>query len=246
LVVLSVVTRGVLVTMGFDWKRNILLCDWTEYQGPLDPKRVEGEGFAGVFLKASGRSKRGTTAPTGFYEDPLFRANGLAMGSSSMLRGAYHYLVPGFTAAQAGILYDHLTAVGGPSGWMAEVDAEEAGLTASDVLAFCDHWLDLTNGYPLTVYTRRGLWAEWGNRPFLHSDIHVHLARYVSAEIRQDSEKPYASQHARGIDVGWMAPLVDHPVDLLQFTDNALVSGKRTTASMAPWTREQLQGKLIR
>lgn len=231
--------------MGFDWKNNSLMCDWTEYQGELDAKRVAGEGFAGVWLKSSGRSKRGTTAATGFYLDPWFERNAAALRAERLIAGAYHYLVPGSPATQVGILYDHLTAVGGHRGWAVEVDAEEAGLKGSDIVAFCDLWLDLTNGYPLTVYTRRNLWESWGNPPVMSSDVRLHLARYVSAEIRQDGTKPYASQHAAGIDLSWMEPMAGMYVDLLQFTDNALVSGRRTTASMARGTREFVASRLV-
>lgn len=233
--------------MAFDWKRNSLLCDWTEYQGKLNATAVAAEGFAGVWLKCSGRAPRRGTGADPFYGDPWFAENAVALRASSMLAGAYHYLVPGFPAAQAGIVYDRMTAIGGHRGWMIEVDAEEAGLDARWVLSFVDHWLDLTNGYPVVIYTRRSLWKQWGDVEIIpRNDTSLHEARWVPETLRKDPTLPYASQQVRGVFPDWWDPYGGKTPCMLQFTDYALVDGKRTCASVAPWTRDQLRGMLVR
>lgn len=237
--------------MAFDWKRNTLWCDWTEYQGQLDAKAVEAEGFTGVWLKSSGRTARRGMTANPFYCDPWFAENMAALRATSLVAGAYHYLVPGFPGAQAGIVYDRLTASGGHRGVAVEVDAEEAGLSCDWVLSFVDAWLDLTNGYPITVYTRRNLWKEWGDKSLSmafggDASVYLHDAHWVPAGLRMDPALPYASQQVRGVMPEWWEPYGGKSPMMLQFTDNALVAGKRTMASVAPWTKEQLTAMLIR
>jgi hypothetical protein len=207
------------------------LCDWHWRQGALPAKEIEAEGFAGVNLKSSGAAPTPMAAANQFFVDPFFQQNANLLMSTGMAKLCYHYLVPGFPSAQAALLYDNLQRVGGHLGWMPNLDAEREDLSWYDISRFVQTWNALSNGYPLWVYTRKQLWLSkgWGPLP----GTRLHRAFYVSQAIRDSAERPYASQHALGITSDMFTGFSSWTeADMLQFTDKALVVGKRTTSSV--------------
>jgi hypothetical protein len=98
------------------------------------------------------------------------------------------------------------------------------------------------------LYTSRGFWddnmADAGKLPPL---IFPHLedAHWVSATLTLNRATPYASQQAKGMDAEWYHPYGGWTTAAgTQFTDNALVAGRRTCASVFAGTQADLKRKL--
>jgi hypothetical protein len=115
------------------------------------------------------------------------------------------------------------------------------------VIDFWSAWFSLTNGKRLSCYTSKRFYDENLSPERLLPIMPVlEEARWVSTSIRNDPAKPYASQHARGIEshwwdisyAGWQGP------QIIQFTDNALIDGKRNVASIYRGSRAELRALL--
>jgi len=220
------------------------VCDWTHWQGMTLPAYgVANEGYGMVKLKAGGATSGGR-----FFEDPKFHENAIALvNEPRLLPGAYWYLMPGRATAQAGLFFDILNGYGVHT-WAAFLDVEERGLSYADVRKFALAWERLTAGQPLALYTSRRVWETLGNpSPGYNVLTFLEEAHWVPETVRKDPARPYASQQARFIDRTWWD--VNYGgwarADMIQFTDNALVMGKRTTASLYPGTQAQLRAALI-
>lgn len=236
-------------------------CDWTWRQGVCPAETIASEGYELVWLKAGGATVGDAT--NGWRErflDPTFLDSATAVSLTSMVPGAYWYLVPGRTRSQAGLLYDLLleasARMGRASdrvrGWAVKLDVEERGLTYRDAFQFVDTWRKISGDYPFFIYTNRNLWnliLPVGQRD-LASDVsgyalspYLEEAHWVAESARTDPAKPYASQQFNSVrpefwslawsDVyggrrygyaGWTEATA------LQFTNNALIAGKRQMA----------------
>jgi Glycosyl hydrolases family 25 len=223
---------------------TIWLCDWTEYQGPINAPQIEAEGFSGVWLKSSGSIKHGGT-----YVDQVFQLNAAEVLKTSLIPGAFHYLMPGNAGAQAGLFSDMIrsvayNALGIPTlrGWLCKLDVEQPGLTRADIVRFINVWNQIENGYPLWIYTSRSFWLA--NNLGAGSPLAPLLeeAHWVAANIRDNPEKPYASQHYKAVDPLWwnVAYAGWNVATMMQFTNKALVAGLRTTASAYPGSKKDL------
>jgi hypothetical protein len=219
------------------------VCDWTHWQGMTLPAwGVANEGYGMVKLKAGGASAGGR-----FFEDPKFHENAIALvNEPRLIPAAYWYLMPGRATAQAGLFYDILAGYGVHT-WAAFLDVEERGLSFADVRKFAIAWERLTAGQPLALYTSRRVWQTLGEVDGNVFFRFLEEAHWVPEAVRKDPARPYASQQARFIDRTWWD--VNYGgwgrANMIQFTDNALVMGKRTTASLYPGTQAQLRAALI-
>lgn len=222
---------------------TVWICDWTHWQGePLNAQRVQAEGFGMVKLKAGGAQTGGR-----YFEDPTFFASARALMTSDMLPAAYWYLMPGRPYAQAALFYDMLQGAGGAPHWAAFLDLEQPGVTAYEVSAFAYAWNRLTGGRPLALYTSQRFYTQsFGSERLAPLFRFLEEARWVPTEVRENTARPYASQQAKAIDPGWWDISYggfSEPT-ILQFTDTALVDGRKTTASIFRGTKNELHSLL--
>lgn len=203
---------------------TVWVTDWTHWQGkPLPAQQVASEGFGMVKLKVGGATREGWT-----FEDPTFLASAEALLQTNMVPAAYWYLMPGRPKAQAGLLLDTLTKAGQVPEWGVYVDVEQAGLTWRDVDGFKEAWSGLTDGKQLSLYASRSFWERNISKDPPLFDV-IEEARWVPEAVRKDPARPYASQQAKAIPGDWWsdgwAPAG------IQFTDYALIAGKRNVAA---------------
>lgn len=232
------------------------ICDWSHWQGDLNPEVVAREGFAAVKLKVGGAIKEGWS-----YLDPKFLGNAARLRAqperswtgtppAPLGRIAYWYLMPGNPVAQFGLLIDTLEKVGGYENWHVQLDVEQDGLAFNDIAAWTVAWNTYTDNTPFSIYTRRSFWlpridanasvmkglAGGWSTPLLEE------AHWVPQAVRVDPAKPYASQQVHSVKDAWWG--VDYSgwprAKFLQFTDNALVDGRSTTATLFNGTRAEL------
>jgi hypothetical protein len=234
-----------LMTAPIKAPKTTWVCDWTHWQSkPLPAAGVANEGFGMVKIKAGGAQREGR-----FFEDPMFYTNAVALvRESRLIPAAYWFLMPGRASAQAGLFYDMLNAFGVET-WAAFLDVEQAGLSWTDVHRFALAWDRLTGGQQLNLYTSARFWGSLiGAPPDAASALFPFLeeAHWVSEDIRTDPARPYASQHAKGINPAWWNVNYGgwETADMLQFTDTALVQGMRTVASMYRGTQSELREAL--
>jgi hypothetical protein len=224
------------------------ICDWSHWQGVLPAKTVEDEGFGMVKLKVGGSTKEGWS-----FIDPTFAESAIALGDTNMLKAVYWYLMPGLPTAQAAILYDMLRAVGGTKGWGICLDVEREGLNRSHVEGFilALHKLCWPDNVKLWIYTRRSFWVP---RIDMASGVFggtmaptLEEARWIPENVRMDPANPYASQQAHWIQPAWWDVYYSgwDSAKMLQFTDNAKVAGKFTTASLYRGTQDELRKLVI-
>jgi hypothetical protein len=223
------------------------LCDWSKWQGgPVPAAKIAAEGFGGVWVKASGSAVNGP-----LDIDPMFLASVREMtkvGGPDLVLGVYHYLVPGFPAAQAALLVDLMELAMIRGKCMVKLDVEAAGLSPHDVERFIEAYQDLTShNERLWIYTNRNNWRQiFGSDNVYNADLHGCLleeAHWVSENLRNNPATPYASQQVKGIDPTWGN--VNYggfkTAQMMQFTNSALIAGRRTTASVFPGTKEHLE-----
>lgn len=222
---------------------TVWITDWTHWQGrPLNARAVADEGFGMVKLKVGG------SANSWSFEDPTFSASAASLlNEPRMIPSAYWYLYPDRPYAQAAMFYERLRSAGSIGLWATFLDVEQPGVNASHVRNFCDGWSRLTGGKRLSLYTSRYFY-ENNIGPDRMAPLMPVLedARWVSSTIREDPGRPYASQHARAIEPiwwtlgygGWSGP------DIIQFTDRALIDGKRNVASIYRGSRSELRNLL--
>lgn len=239
--------------------KTMYLCDWTWRQGVVPAATIEREGFGAVWLKAGGAT---TGDPENGkrerFVDPTFFEGARALSTTAVLTGAYWYLTPGRLATQAGLFYDilleatrskrHALRYIAP-----KLDVEEAGLTHEDTAEFVGCWDNVSARYPLVIYTNRTLWNKTlpvevrdapGDRSGIALSPYLEEAHWVSESVRTDPKTPYASLQAKAINPEWWRlPYGDGTAKrfgyggwasakVLQFTNNALIAGKRQMASV--------------
>jgi hypothetical protein len=244
-------------------------CDWHWRQGIFPARAVEAEGYDLVWLKTGGADTGDAVNGTRErFIDPTFLASAREVSMTSMIPGSYWYLTPGRPNAQMGLWYDLLleaqTAMGRSSakvrGWALKLDVEAKGLRHEDVATAVATFGDLTGDYPLIIYTNRTLWnrtlpVELRDAP---SDVsgrsltpYLEDAHWVAESVRTDPKTPFASQQAKAIKPDWWdLPYGDgtakrygyggwDAANLLQFTDNALIAGKRQMAGLYRGTKAE-------
>lgn len=221
---------------------TVWVCDWTHWQGkPLPAQQVANEGFGMVKLKVGGSIKEGWT-----FIDPTFQESAEALFGTNMIPACFWYLMPGNPHAQAGLFWDQLTKTPDAYAWGAYVDVEAAGLTWYDFIFFAEAWKGITDEKPLSIYTSRSYWLRNMTGPgstYRAAELCPVLeeARWVSESVRRDVKLPYASQQAKAIDeVWWDVEYAGWAPAGIQFTDNALVAGRRTSAAKYRSTVTQL------
>lgn len=248
-------------------------CDWHWRQGVCPAETIAGEGYELVWLKAGGAVLG--DAENGWKErfiDPTFFASAARVGLTPMIPGAYWYLVPGRPTVQAALLYEVLLEASRTNGryfmgWAVKLDVEAVGLQYADVEAFVLTWAHISGGYPLVIYTNRTLWnrtlpIEWrdaeGDRSGAVLSPFLEVAHWVPESVRTDQSRPYASRQAKAIDPEWWKlPYGDgtrkrygwggwRSATMMQFTDNALIAGKRQMASAYPGDKAKLRSLLVR
>jgi hypothetical protein len=225
---------------------TVWACDWTHWQGkPLPAEQVAAEGFGMVKLKVGGSIREGWS-----FIDPTFHESAEGLLQTDMLPAAFWYLMPGNPHAQAGLFLDQLALTADAYAWGAYLDIEQKGLTWYDFLFFVKAWHSMTNEKPLSVYTSRRFWIE--NMLGFQTESPAELcpvleeARWVPEAVRKDPARPYASQQAQAILPGWWGiEYAGWKPAGIQFTDNALVAGKRTSATKYPGTVTQLGSRII-
>lgn len=215
----------------------IYICDWTHWQGTVCPAgKIEEEGFRGIKLKAGGAAHDEWS-----FIDPTFHESAEQVQAFPGLQPlAYWYLVPGKPIAQAGLFVDLVREVntikpGGLEGWGMVLDVEQEGLTHIDVHNFLNAYDKITNQYPpIIIYTNRTLWEKCTkgmNGRFWSAKLEE--AHWVPQSVRHDPETPYASQQVKAVPAEWRN--VNYGgwkyVSMIQFTDYALVAGKRVPCS---------------
>lgn len=231
---------------------TVWVCDWSEWQAAqvvqlrCPVEQIQAEGFGCVKLKVGGSIKKGWSAI-----DPSFLASWEPLQQTAMMPGAYWFLTPDNPRAQAGLFVDTLERCGGFDNWACWLDVEMPGVTGSDVFEFWKAWGAHTATQPLAMYTRRSFWSGVPDVTFSPTVVFPFLeeARWVPTTIRHNPAMPYASQQAKAIqpewwDVGYGAGGWTR-ADMLQFTDNALVAGVRTVASVYQGTLAQLKREFV-
>jgi len=223
---------------------TVWVCDWTHWQGVVVPvKGIADEGYGMVKLKLGGSARDGR-----YFEDPMFFPNAVALlREPRLIPAAYWYLMPGRGAAQAGLMYSMLALVDHQT-WATFLDVEHDGVTWRDVFQFAEAWTRLT-GRQMALYTRQNFWQQLGAPIGLGADVFPFLeeAHWVSDAVRGDRNKPYASQQAKAIEDSWWS--VNYggwtQASMLQFSDNVMVQGKRTVASIYRGTKAELRAELF-
>lgn len=211
------------------------ICDWSHWQGDLNPKKVEAEGFAAVKLKVGGAIREGWS-----FVDPKFRGNAkrLLNDTPALGRMCYWYLMPGQPVAQLGLLIDSLRGLGGVDGWHVQLDVEQDGLTSDDVSDWVVAWSRLTQDRPFSLYTRHSFWvpridARDGMLGGWCTPI-LEEAHWVPEAKRINPNEPYASQQVKHVDSSWFD--VNYSgwkrATFLQYSNHVLVDGRTTDASM--------------
>lgn len=220
--------------------------DWSRWQGQLNSRELLRAGFAGAWLKVSGAKPTSAKPFDPTHVDPFWFGNAQdLMATPELLRGAFHYLVPGYEAQQAMVFYGALRMLGGPGGWMCELDVEEPGLNANSLGAFISVWNRLTYSYPLCIYTRKNFW-ETSIRGAIPGQLHS--ARWVDSTVRQDPLKPYASQQASALALDAFSEYGGAKPLMVQFSDNVLpyANGPRCDASVSYYSKEAIEDLLVR
>lgn len=216
-------------------------CDWTWRQGICPALRIADEGFTYVWLKASGAISGG-----GYFEDPTFVQSAQAVLNTSLIPGAFHYLMPGNPGGQAAHFSDQIRKVTGDDsvGFMCKLDVEQPGVTAQDISRFCEVWEDIEGDNPLWIYTNKHIWTVKNNYP--HIGFHNPLleeAHWIADEFRQPTQPPYASQQYKKINPEWWDTQYGgwKRATMLQFSNYSLIAGIRQMASVFLGRRTDLE-----
>jgi hypothetical protein len=218
--------------------------DWTHWQGVRVPaKQIADEGFGMVKLKAGGSSREGWS-----FEDPMFQENADALlAEPRLVPAVYWYLVPGHQHAQAGLFMDLLINTGAVEKWAAYVDVEQDGLKWFDFMFFVEAWNAITEGKTLSVYTSKRFWtANMEGHDGSRACPVLEEAHWVPEAVRKDPARPYASQQAKAIQPSWWTDgYVGWNPAGIQFTDNALIAGKRNVAAQYLGSNEELRARIV-
>lgn len=122
------------------------------YQAGISFPTLARQGYSFAAVKAS--------EGTGFRA-PNFGPWIAAIRAAGLIPGAYHWIKAGDGAAQARFFHSIVTAAGGPTGMLIQLDCEDnAGY--ADVQAWAAEWRRLTNDHPFLIYTGGWWWRPRG------------------------------------------------------------------------------------
>lgn len=214
--------------------------DWTWRQGLVPASQIEKEGFSYVWLKSSGSVDGG-----GYFSDPMFQLSAKELEKTNLIKGAYHWLMPGNAGGQAAHFIDQVCRANGSNdtfGWLMKLDIEQPGITWDDILRFTDVF-SVIEDKPLFIYTRKNTWQErkYGKLPSVPIN-YLEEAHWINNKYRVDDQLPYASQQYKQVDpLWWNTAYGNWPkADMLQFSDYAKIAGYRQMATVFPGTRDDL------
>jgi hypothetical protein len=157
-----------------------------------------------------------------------------------MVPGAYHFLRAGDGAAQARHFLNRITAHGGPTGWIIQLDAESDGY-GSEMTAWANEWNRLTGNYPFLIYSGSWSWPHTNNVRGAGLTANLWHPHYVSGtdlgsvlyqQVTDGFWKPGYG--------GWEQATV------LQFSDRGQVAGAAIDVSAYRGTADQLRAALTR
>ena len=196
--------------------------DISNYQRGLDIAEVKREGFDFVFAKVSEGS---------YYQDPTWPGFRDAIRANGLILAGYHYVTLDDPAAQARTFVDHLgdptvpvmldfeSNSGDINNFWAVVNAINA-LGLQVALSYIPHWY----------------WQQIGS-PDLSQVPGLIASNYVSGS-------GYASNLYPGDQSNFWAAYGGKAVDILQFTDAALVAGQSMDADAYRGSRADLTALL--
>jgi hypothetical protein len=193
------------------------LIDVSRHNPGIDFASVRRSGIRGVVCKAS----EGTGAQTGAETRAVFRNYAAKIKSEAFpVWGAYHYLRSRNHYAQAKNFYDAVReAYGSLDGCLLQLDAEQSGLTPSDVYGFRGAWNGLSGNYPLVGYFPRWFWEPKANGATLNAGF---AGWWQSAYVTPNSGD-YVEAAGR-ITAGWRTWDGIEPT-ILQYASGASVPG---------------------
>jgi len=201
------------------------LVDISHWQGDIDIARIAHEGYAACVCKAT----EGTT-----YVDPMLDRNIAAVKKAGMIPGAYHFIRDGDGAAQARHFYDRVHRLGGPTGWLIQLDCESDGY-GTEMTAWTNEWRRLTGNHPFLIYSGAWWWPRTGGfrgaglTPYLWHSDYVEGSGYGSDLYR----KVPASAWNPGYG-GW------NEATILQFSSSGKVAGRSVDVNAFRGSVEQL------
>lgn len=228
------------------------MVDVSEYQGTVDWRKVEDEGFAGAAIKLSGSKSKGW-----YYTDPFGIRNATELLSTRMVRVAYHYLTETHPVAQCAMFLELLSEIGNQHMFGAMLDIEDPSLDSIAVNQFLTAWSVLAPGRKLVVYTSGSFWSGRMGSQSIPKNSPLVMAHWIPAASRNvdkrgdritptdpdyNSGMQYASQQVHMVNDGWWKtgiPGRQYP-DLIQFTNNALVAGVGMDCSVFNGTKQDL------
>jgi GH25 family lysozyme M1 (1,4-beta-N-acetylmuramidase) len=202
------------------------LVDISHWQGDLNIAQVAREGYSACVCKAT----EGST-----YVDPTFDRNIAAIKKAGMIPGAYHFIRDGDGAAQARHFYDRVHRLGGPNGWLIQLDCESDGY-GTEMTAWASQWRKLTGNHPFLIYSGSWWWPRTNGfrgaalTPYLWHSHYVAGTGYGSELYR----KVPASSWTPGYG-GWPKATI------LQFSSTGKVAGKPLDVNAFRGTVEQLR-----
>jgi GH25 family lysozyme M1 (1,4-beta-N-acetylmuramidase) len=126
----------------------LLGVDVSGYQGSVDWPTVSAAGITFAVAKIT----EGTA-----YVDGAWAANRTGIRAAGIIPGGYHFLRS--TSDPAAQARAFLNALGDPTGYLAALDVEEAGLGPQHVTGFVAEWRRLTP-HPLGIYTGATFWRS--------------------------------------------------------------------------------------
>lgn len=190
------------------------------YQAGINIEQIRQEGFDFMAVKVS-EATNGTFMDAGAAD---FLRRGKAVG---LLCLGYHYLRAGNEDAQAQLFARQLATAGVPG----MLDAEDGAGDITNIRRFIDCCRTHGARVPL-MYLPRWYWQRIGS-PDLRGLPPLWASRYVSSP-----SGPAAAMYQYHNPEGW-ASYGGLPVEVLQFTDRAIVAGRQIDANHYRGTREQ-------
>jgi lysozyme len=134
--------------------------DVSHFQGTIDWGQVAQDGKAFAFVKAT----EGLT-----YVDPQFQTNWAGAKAAGLLRGAYHFYVPGDDPRQQAEFFLD-TVQPGPGDLPPALDIEVTkGQSAGEIVQGLETWLSTVQqalGVTPLLYTGRTFWNSLGTKEF--------------------------------------------------------------------------------
>ncbi|MEV4705505.1 GH25 family lysozyme [Actinoplanes sp. NPDC049316] len=202
------------------------LVDISHWQGDINIAQIAREGYTACVCKAT----EGTA-----YDDPTFDRNIAAVTKAGMIPGAYHYLRDGDGAAQARHFHQRVRKLGGPDGWLIQLDCESDGY-GPEMAAWAAEWKRLTGNHPFLIYSGSWWWPRTdGYRgaaltPYLWHSHYVDGSDIGSMLYRQVADSWWKPGYG-----GWPKATI------LQFSSSGKVAGRQIDVNAFRGTVEQLR-----